>query len=197
MASGLSPPSNLRSPDGAEPRCRHRIVTKSLSSANIRPPDWGSRGCRMDLAPEDLHYRLDQLRLLATETNDPLAERLVRDLIVELEDRLASGPNSRATVAPSRAPFPAASGLWLPNDFAERGGQANPSQGHAGDPDDAGGMRRVATRAPWDEAGKLQRPYLMAYLRSSSAASTKTHRLDQYSLRNRCCYDGSSSRDLK
>jgi hypothetical protein len=42
----------------------------------------------MNEAPEDLHHRLDQLRLLATETTDPLAERLVRDLIAELEDRL-------------------------------------------------------------------------------------------------------------
>jgi hypothetical protein len=43
----------------------------------------------MNEAPEDLRYRLDQLRLLATETNDPLAERLVRDMIAELEDQLA------------------------------------------------------------------------------------------------------------
>ena len=44
----------------------------------------------MNEAPEDLHHRLDQLRLLATETTDPLAERLVRDMIAELEDRLAA-----------------------------------------------------------------------------------------------------------
>jgi hypothetical protein len=42
----------------------------------------------MNEAPEDLRHRLDQLRLLATETTDPLAERLVRDLIVQLEDQL-------------------------------------------------------------------------------------------------------------
>jgi hypothetical protein len=42
----------------------------------------------MNEAPEDLHHRLDQLRLLATETTDPLAERLVRDMIVELENQL-------------------------------------------------------------------------------------------------------------
>jgi hypothetical protein len=42
----------------------------------------------MNQAPEDLHHRLDQLRLLATETTDPLAERLVRDMIAELENRL-------------------------------------------------------------------------------------------------------------
>jgi hypothetical protein len=42
----------------------------------------------MNLTPEDLHHRLDQLRFLATQTDDRLAERLVRDLIVELEDRL-------------------------------------------------------------------------------------------------------------
>jgi len=48
------------------------------------------RGCQMDLTLEDLHHRLDQLRFLATQTDDPLAERLVRDLIVELEDRLTA-----------------------------------------------------------------------------------------------------------
>jgi hypothetical protein len=42
----------------------------------------------MNEAPEDLHHRLDQLRLLAMETTDPLAERLVRDMIIELENRL-------------------------------------------------------------------------------------------------------------
>jgi hypothetical protein len=44
----------------------------------------------MDLTLEDLHHRLNQLRFLATQTDDPLAERLVRDLIVELEDRLTA-----------------------------------------------------------------------------------------------------------
>jgi hypothetical protein len=39
---------------------------------------------------QDLHRRLDQLRLLATETTDPLAERLVRDMIVELECQLTA-----------------------------------------------------------------------------------------------------------
>ena len=47
----------------------------------------------MDLTLEDLHHRLHQLRLLETETNDPLAVRLVQDLIVELEDRLAAVPS--------------------------------------------------------------------------------------------------------
>jgi hypothetical protein len=42
----------------------------------------------MDEAPENLDHRLDQLRLLAAETTDPLAEWLVRDLIAELEDQL-------------------------------------------------------------------------------------------------------------
>jgi hypothetical protein len=66
-----------------------------LSSGNISPsPDLDSQeGYQMDLAREDLHHRLDQLRLLATETDDPLAERLVRDLIVELEDRLTAVPS--------------------------------------------------------------------------------------------------------
>src|SRR5450432_2093572 len=40
----------------------------------------------MNPTAEDIHHRLDQLRLIASETNDPLAERLVLDLIVELED---------------------------------------------------------------------------------------------------------------
>jgi hypothetical protein len=42
----------------------------------------------MNEAPEDLHHWLDQLRMLATETTDPLAERLVWDMIAELEGRL-------------------------------------------------------------------------------------------------------------
>ena len=64
------------------------------SSRNISPsPDLDSQeGRQMDVTPQDLHHRLDQLRLLATETDDPLAERLVRDLIVELEDRLRAYP---------------------------------------------------------------------------------------------------------
>jgi hypothetical protein len=44
----------------------------------------------MSLVSEDLRHRLHQLQLLAAETNDPLAERLVRELIVELEDELAT-----------------------------------------------------------------------------------------------------------
>jgi hypothetical protein len=52
----------------------------------------------MNEAPEDFHHRLDQLRLLATETTDPLAERLVRDLIAKLEDRLRA--NSERASAP-------------------------------------------------------------------------------------------------
>ncbi len=51
----------------------------------------------MDQVQEDLHHRLHQLRFLASETDDPLAERLVRDLIVELEDRLmAEALNGRS-----------------------------------------------------------------------------------------------------
>lgn len=74
---------------------RHLIVTKLLSSRNISPPPdlHSQEGCRMDLTLEDLHHRLDQLRFLATQTDDPLAERLVRDLIVELEDRLTAEPS--------------------------------------------------------------------------------------------------------
>jgi hypothetical protein len=56
----------------------------------------------MDLTPEDLHHRLDQLRVLASETDDPLAQRLVRDLIVELEDRLAADPRTEVSEHPNR-----------------------------------------------------------------------------------------------
>ena len=42
----------------------------------------------MNEAPHDLHHRLDKLRLLVTQTTDPLAERLVREMIAELEDQL-------------------------------------------------------------------------------------------------------------
>ena len=44
----------------------------------------------MNPTAEDIRHRLDQLLLLASETDDPLAERLVRDLIVEIEDMLAA-----------------------------------------------------------------------------------------------------------
>jgi cytochrome c-type biogenesis protein CcmH/NrfG len=47
---------------------------------------------QMNEAPDVLHHRLDQLRLLAMETTNPLAERLVRDMIAELEDRLRADP---------------------------------------------------------------------------------------------------------
>ena len=43
----------------------------------------------MSLAQEHLRHRLQQLQFLAAETNDLLAERLVHDLIVELEEELA------------------------------------------------------------------------------------------------------------
>ena len=42
---------------------------------------------------------------------------------------------------------PAASCLRLPDNSGERGGQADPSQGHAGDPDDGSGARRLVTIA--------------------------------------------------
>jgi hypothetical protein len=77
------------------PPHRHLIVTKLSSSRNKRrsPALHSQEGCQMDLTLEDLRYRLDQLRLLVTETDDPLAERLVRGLIVELEDRLTAEPS--------------------------------------------------------------------------------------------------------
>ena len=38
-------------------------------------------------------------------------------------------------------------GLRLPDNRSERRGRADPSQGHAGDPDHRGGMRRLDARA--------------------------------------------------
>jgi len=73
------------------PPDRHEIV-EFREHKPARPDLELAGGCQMDPTPEDLHHRLDQLRFLASETDDPLAERLVRDLIVELEDRLIAGP---------------------------------------------------------------------------------------------------------
>ena len=59
----------------------------------------------MDQVQEDLHHQLDQLHVLAVEINDPLAERLVRDLIVELEGRLmAEALNASRLALPARPP---------------------------------------------------------------------------------------------
>jgi len=44
----------------------------------------------MDLVREDLHHRLRQLRFLASEIDVSLAARLVRYLIVEVEDQLTA-----------------------------------------------------------------------------------------------------------
>jgi hypothetical protein len=57
----------------------------------------------MNQAPEDLHHRLDQLRVLATETTDPLAAQLVRDMIAELEDRLTADLSQPKRAAPDDA----------------------------------------------------------------------------------------------
>jgi hypothetical protein len=51
----------------------------------------------MNEPPEYLHHRLNQLRLLATETTDPLAEGLMRAMIAELEDQLTAD-SKRASV---------------------------------------------------------------------------------------------------
>ena len=59
----------------------------------------------MDQVQEDLHHQLDQLHVLAAEINDPLAERLVRDLIVELEGRLmAEALNAKFDLPSARRP---------------------------------------------------------------------------------------------
>jgi hypothetical protein len=86
MGSGLSQRSSSRSPDGAEPGCRLRIATKISSSGKISPPpDFDSQG-----VSDGPSARRPSS---STETDDPLAEWLVQDLIVELEDRLAAEPS--------------------------------------------------------------------------------------------------------
>jgi hypothetical protein len=58
-----------------------------------------------------------------------------------------SGPNSGATGHQVKAdPWPSP-GLRLPDDHTERDSRADPSQSHAGDPDNARGMRRLDARA--------------------------------------------------
>jgi hypothetical protein len=58
------------------------------------------------------------------------------------------GCNTHQTVALDIVRRPgAASGLRLSHDSTERGGRADPSEGHAGDPDDRRGTGRVDARA--------------------------------------------------
>ncbi len=89
----LEDAAEKRVPYGSIARRAPDDVTKLLTSGNIIPsPDFvlSGEGFSMNPTAEDLHHRLDQLQLLASETDDPLAERLVRDLIVELEDMLSA-----------------------------------------------------------------------------------------------------------
>jgi hypothetical protein len=52
---------------------------------------------------------------------------------------MAAGSRSERFLTTSR--------LRFPDDGTERGGRADPPEGNAGDPDDAGGMRRLDARA--------------------------------------------------
>ena len=57
-------------------------------------------------------------------------------------DRVQGRPRHQVEADPR-----AASRLWLPDDVAERGRRADPSQGDAGDPDDRRGARCLDARA--------------------------------------------------
>ena len=57
-------------------------------------------------------------------------------------DRIQGRPRHQIKTDPG-----AASGLWLPDDRAERGRRTDPSQGDAGDPDDRRRARRLDARA--------------------------------------------------
>ena len=78
----------------------------------------------------------------------PASVRLRRDL-----DRIQRRPWHE--VKTDTRPSPR---LWLPNDRAKQDSRADPSQSHAGDPDNARGMRRLDARAVGREAKALQRP---------------------------------------
>src|SRR5258708_36392832 len=54
-------------------RVRARVHRRNFRlPETYRSHDFASqKGCQMSEAPEDLHHRLDQLRLLASETDDP------------------------------------------------------------------------------------------------------------------------------
>lgn len=51
-------------------------------------------------ANKDLELRLTQFRQMAADTTDPMAERLVRDIVTDLEDELSRNRRAHAHLRP-------------------------------------------------------------------------------------------------
>ena len=68
--------------------------------------------------------------------------RSAADLLRRHLDRVQGRPRHEIETDPGPPPR-----LRLPDDLAERGGRADPPEGHAGDPDDRRGARRLDARA--------------------------------------------------